>query len=318
MATGFLYHPTFLLHDTGRYHPESAERLRAIVDHLESDGWMKQLEPLSLPAQQRPDLEDRIQKVHTPSHLTRIQTNTPSQGYAYLDPDTPLSPASSRVGLMAVEGTLTAIDAVMAGRVRSAFCAIRPPGHHAESTRAMGFCLLNNVAIGARYLRERHGLKRVLIVDWDVHHGNGTQEIFYHDPSVMYVSLHQYPWYPGTGSRDERGAGPGEGYTLNFPLPAGKGDEEYLRIFDVELTPAVREFRPEFILISAGFDAHEEDPLAGMRVTDEGFGSMTRLVKGWAEAHCGGRVVSCLEGGYNHAALARSVERHLEVLHERA
>jgi acetoin utilization deacetylase AcuC-like enzyme len=216
--------------------------------------------------------------------------------------------------LMAVSGLLTAIDEVMAGRLRNGFCAVRPPGHHAESTRAMGFCIFNNIAIGARYLQLHHQCKRVFIIDWDVHHGNGTQNSFYADPSVFYFSTHQYPFYPGTGSAKERGVDDGEGFTVNCPLSAGAGDQEILRLFNKELSVAVSAFQPDFILISAGFDAHRDDPLASLQVTDDGFSEMTHIVKGLAETYCGGRVVSCLEGGYDLAALARSVGRHLEVL----
>jgi acetoin utilization deacetylase AcuC-like enzyme len=217
---------------------------------------------------------------------------------------------------MAVSGVLTAIDRVMEGSLLNAFCAVRPPGHHAESNRAMGFCLFNNVAIGARYLQKRHGLKRIFILDWDVHHGNGTQHSFYDDPTVFYFSTHQYPFYPGTGSEAERGAGEGEGTTLNCPLPSGSGDREMLSIFEKELASSVMSFSPDFILLSAGFDAHRDDPLASLQVTDGGFREMTRIVKSLAQTACQGRVVSSLEGGYNLAALARSVGVHLEILSE--
>jgi acetoin utilization deacetylase AcuC-like enzyme len=202
----------------------------------------------------------------------------------------------------------------MQGRIKSAFCAVRPPGHHADSRRAMGFCLFNNVAVAARYLQQHHGLDRILIVDWDVHHGNGTQEIFYEDPTVFYFSTHQYPHYPGTGTEDERGRGAGEGFTLNCPLPAGTGDHVYLEIFEKVLVPAAKGFRPDFVLISSGFDAHRDDPLAGMCLTGHGYAGMTRILRQIADLHCGGRIVSCLEGGYNLEALADSAEAHLEVL----
>ena len=263
-----------------------------------------------------PSIPERrwLETVHRPEHIDRIQRAVPSSGYAYLDADTPLSPGSYQTALRAVGGTLAAIDAVMAGAVANCFCAVRPPGHHAEPTRAMGFCLFNNVAIGARYIQQRHGLSKVLILDWDVHHGNGTQTAFYDDASVLYVSLHQFPWYPGTGDHDEIGAGAGEGYTINVPFPAGRGDDEYLKAFDLQIGPAVRAFVPDFILISAGFDAHRDDPLAGMRVTEEGYRAMTEQVRGWAQAFCKDRIVSCLEGGYNLDALSRSVDAHVSVL----
>jgi acetoin utilization deacetylase AcuC-like enzyme len=202
----------------------------------------------------------------------------------------------------------------MQGRVQNAFCAVRPPGHHAESTHAMGFCLFNNIAITARYLQQRHGLERVAIVDWDVHHGNGTQRTFYEDPSVFFFSTHQYPYYPGTGKADETGMGRGTGFTKNVPLPAGMGDTEYLQIFNTVLRPALKAYRPDVVLVSAGFDAHRDDPLAGMKLTTEGYVALTRVVKEIAGEFCQGRILSCLEGGYNLEALGASVEGHLREL----
>ena len=202
----------------------------------------------------------------------------------------------------------------MSGRARSAFVATRPPGHHAETARAMGFCLFNNVAVAARYLQDEHGIERVAIVDWDVHHGNGTQEIFEADGSVFYFSTHQYPFYPGSGAANETGRGEGRGATLNVPLPPGAGDREYLAIFRDLLRPALDRFRPGAILISAGFDAHRADPLAGMSLPEAGYAGMTGVVREAAEAHCRGRVVSLLEGGYDLQALAASVEAHLRAL----
>jgi acetoin utilization deacetylase AcuC-like enzyme len=216
--------------------------------------------------------------------------------------------------LLAVGGALQAVDQVVDRRVRNAFVALRPPGHHAERDRAMGFCLFNNVAIAARYAQQQYGLKRVLIVDWDVHHGNGTQHAFEDDPSVLFFSTHQYPFYPGTGRASERGNGPGLGYTVNVPLAAGCGDQEYIEVFEKILYPAAQAFRPDLVLISAGFDAHREDPLAGMLVTEGGYERMTTIVREIAEQCCAGRLVSLLEGGYNLEALARSVERHLRTL----
>lgn len=310
LRTGLVNDSTSLQHDTGPSHPESPSRLHAITRCLEEAGYGQTLSPI------RPFLPERrwLETVHSPAHIDRIACAVPTSGYAYLDADTPISPGSYRAALQAVGGTLAAIDAVMAGTVANAFCAVRPPGHHAEPTRAMGFCLFNNVAIGARYVQQRHGLSKVLILDWDVHHGNGTQTAFYEDPSVLYVSLHQFPWYPGTGGRDEVGGGPGEGYTVNIPLSAGRGDDEYLKAFELQIGPAVLAFVPDFILISAGFDAHRDDPLAGMRVTEEGYRAMTERVKTWARTFCKGRIVSCLEGGYNLDALGRSVDAHVSAL----
>jgi acetoin utilization deacetylase AcuC-like enzyme len=209
---------------------------------------------------------------------------------------------------------MTAVDAIMEGQVDQAFCAVRPPGHHAEAARAMGFCLFNNVAVAARYIQERHGIQRVLIVDWDVHHGNGTQHSFDDDPSVLYFSTHQYPHYPGTGAATERGNGKGEGLTINVPMSGGQGDEEFREVFEKVLVPAADSFNPGFVLISAGFDAHRDDPLAGLGLTEDGFASLTQIVAGIALRHASGRVVSCLEGGYNLRALSASVDRHVQAL----
>ena len=310
--TGLIYHPDYLLHDTGGGHPESPVRLKAVVKRLEETGLMKRLTVVR-PGPPRSDLSDWIARVHSPGHLGRLERLQPETGIARIDADTLMSSESYRVAKLAVEGTLAAADGILSGRFANAFCAVRPPGHHAESDRAMGFCLLNNIAVAARYLQRQHNLSRAMIIDWDVHHGNGTQHIFEEDPTVFYFSVHQFPLYPGTGRADEHGRGAGEGYTLNCPLPPGQGDDEYISVFEKSLRPAVEAFRPDFILVSAGFDAHRDDPLANMRVTEEGFGEMTRMVKDWARLHCQGRVLSCLEGGYNLEALARSVERHLNV-----
>jgi acetoin utilization deacetylase AcuC-like enzyme len=204
----------------------------------------------------------------------------------------------------------------MNGTVRSVFCAIRPPGHHAEPTRAMGFCFFNNVAIGARYFQKRYGLRKILIVDWDVHHGNGTQEAFYKDPSVLFFSAHQYPFYPGTGGESEQGLGAGLGSTINVPMRAGSGDKEYIEAFNSRLIPAAKEFEPDAVLISAGFDAHRNDSLANMRLTEEGYAQLSRIVKGIAEEYAGGRIISCLEGGYHLESIAKSIYRHIQVLME--
>ncbi len=308
MTTGLVTHPLYLQHDTGPTHPESPERLTAILRHLDD------VEVDRIVPQHRPDVADWITQVHAPAYYDALKAAVPRQGFVRLDPDTPYSPGSFAAAEMAVCGLLTAVDHVMDGTLQNAFCALRPPGHHAEAARAMGFCLFNSVAIGARYLQKRHGLGRILIVDWDVHHGNGTQHLFEASPDVFYFSTHQYPFYPGTGAASERGRGLGEGTTLNCPLPEGSGDREILSRFEKALIPAMSHFKPEFILISAGFDAHREDPLAGLRVSDDGFAEMTRIVQALARTHCGGRLVSCLEGGYNLEALARSVRRHLGVL----
>lgn len=313
--TGFVCHPDYLKHDTGPHHPESPQRLRAIEGHLAKTGLLDQLvktEPLS----ETDVLMQWIGEIHTPLYIRHLERSSPAEGAVYLDPDTVMTPFSLQAAITAVGGCLSAVDGVMEGRITSAFCALRPPGHHAEAGRAMGFCLFNTVAIAARYVQKKHGLGKVLIVDWDVHHGNGTQNAFYDDPTVLYFSTHQYPFYPGTGRASERGRGEGEGFTMNCPLSAGTGDDEYIRTFEEVLAPAVESFRPDFILISAGFDAHRDDPLAGMKVTEEGYRHMTRILKDLAGRLCQNRIVSCLEGGYNLTALARSVEAHITTLME--
>jgi acetoin utilization deacetylase AcuC-like enzyme len=209
---------------------------------------------------------------------------------------------------------LAAVDAIMSQQVDHVFCAVRPPGHHAEADRAMGFCLFNNVAIAARYVQKRYGVQRVLIVDWDVHHGNGTQHSFEDDSSVLFFSTHQFPHYPGTGRETERGRGAGEGFTIDVPMEAGEGDEEYRAIFQKSRVPAADAFKPEFVIISAGFDAHKDDPLANMRLTEEGYADLTSLVAGIAKRHARGRILSSLEGGYHLTALAASVDRHIQAL----
>ena len=308
--TGFVYHSDYLKHDMGVGHPESPDRLRAIVSRLKAGGVLDRLvliEPTSV-------ADEWITQVHKASYLTSLKSRAPVSGRVSLDPDTSISAGSLPAAYLAAGGVLAAADAIMAGTVDHAFCAIRPPGHHAESDRAMGFCLFNNVAIAARYLQRRHGVARVLIVDWDVHHGNGTQHTFDDDPSVLFFSTHQYPHYPGTGRATERGKGKGEGLTINVPMLAGQGDEDYREIFERVLVPAADAYKPEFVLISAGFDAHRDDPLASMGLTEEGYATLTGIVAGIARRHSKSRVLSCLEGGYNLNALAASVERHVVAL----
>jgi acetoin utilization deacetylase AcuC-like enzyme len=307
--TGLVYHPDYLRHSAGPDHPERPERLEAIMSHLEECGLLAELvriEPIEAEV-------EWIESVHSHEHVERIR-RTAESTVAFLDPDTGMSVESYQVARLAVGGVLSAIDAVMDGRITNAFAAIRPPGHHADRNRASGFCLFNNVAIGAEYLLRHYGLRRVLILDWDVHHGNGTQAIFYDSPSVLYVSIHQYPHYPGTGGLRERGVGKGLGFTINIPLAAGSGGQEYFEAFESIVRPAVVRFRPEFVLVSAGFDAHRDDPLAGMEMTEGGYRGMTQFVKTIADHACEGRIVSALEGGYHLSSLARSVESHLRGL----
>ena len=308
---GFFFHPSFLKHDAGPARPESPARLQAICDHLRAAGlWGKlaHLEPVAASL-------ETMGLVHPRPYIEAIQQAC-ERGPSLLDPDTVASPGSWGAALRAAGAMTQAIDRLMAGTLDAAFCAVRPPGHHALASRAMGFCLFNNIAVGARYAQRRYQLDRILIVDWDAHHGNGTQAIFDDDPSVLYFSTHQFPFYPGTGSRAERGRGAGEGFTLNVPVPEGAGDAELLRVFRQELKPRALEFKPDLVLISAGFDAHRDDPLAGLKVTEAGYGELTRIVREIADTCCKGRVVSALEGGYNLLALGRSVEAHLRALLE--
>jgi acetoin utilization deacetylase AcuC-like enzyme len=308
--TGFVSDPQYLEHDMGRGHPESPDRLRAIIRQLESRGVMGRL----LRIEPRPAEDQWITEIHSPSYVAGLKHQSPSSGRVQLDPDTSLSPGSLQAAYLAAGGALAACDAVMANQVEHAFCAVRPPGHHAERNRAMGFCFFNNVAVAARYLQKRHGIGRILIVDWDVHHGNGTQHSFYEDDSVLFFSTHQYPHYPGTGRATESGAGAGTGYTINVPLSGGEGDEEYETVFREVLVPAADRFGPEFVIISAGFDAHRDDPLASMGLTERGYASLTGIVADIAARHAQKRILSCLEGGYHLPALAASVEAHLLAL----
>jgi acetoin utilization deacetylase AcuC-like enzyme len=308
--TGFIYHPAYLDHNMGLGHPESPERLRAIVDHLSRSGTLNRL----LPVEPYPASDEWVMKVHASAYVSMLKARAPERGRVSLDPDTSMSPGSLQAAYLAAGGALAAADAIMAGRIDHAFCAVRPPGHHAEYDRAMGFCLFNNVAIATRYLQGQHQIGRVLIVDWDVHHGNGTQRTFYDDPSVLFFSTHQYPHYPGTGQATERGKGAAEGLTINAPMSAGEGDAEYREIFERVLVPATDAFKPDFLIISAGFDAHRDDPLAGMRLTEDGYAALTAILAGLARRHSRGRILSCLEGGYNLKALAASVERHILTL----
>jgi acetoin utilization deacetylase AcuC-like enzyme len=248
---------------------------------------------------------DEITLVHGEGHYEQVARTRALSRFAF-DADTPVSARSFDTACLAVGGLLALLDEVMAGRLRNGFALVRPPGHHAERDRAMGFCLFNNVAIGAAYLRARHGLERVLIVDWDVHHGNGTQHAFARDPGVLYASLHRYPFYPGTGALDEVGERDGTGFTVNIPFPGGFGDAEYVEAFHSVLEPIALEYAPQLVLISAGFDPHRSDPLGGMQVTERGFAAMARSLIGVAEEVAGGRCVAVLEGGYDLRAMRDS------------
>jgi len=308
--TGLVYDPRYLDHDMGAGHPESPNRLRAIMQQLEQSGTVARLTRI----EPRVAEDEWITQIHIPSYLAMLKTHAPTNGRVSLDPDTSMSPGSLTAAYLAAGGALAAVDAIMSRHVDHVFCPVRPPGHHAEAGRAMGFCLFNNVAIAARYVQKKYGLTRVLIVDWDVHHGNGTQHSFEDDPSVLFFSTHQYPHYPGTGRSTEQSRGAGEGFTINVPMEAGEGDKEYRAVFHESLVPAADAFKPEFVIISAGFDAHKDDPLASMGLTEEGYADLTDIVAGIAKRHAGGRVLSSLEGGYHLKALAGSIDRHIQAL----
>ncbi len=305
-TVGFLFSDRYLQHITPWGHPERVERLQKLLQHLRAANLWHAM--VHVPPGRC--TEEQITAVHDRVHYAWIKEVCEAGGGMLDGGDTHAVRESFDVALLAAGAVTAAIDAVMGEQVHAAFCAVRPPGHHAERMRPMGFCLFNNVAIGARHAQKKHKVRRVAILDWDVHHGNGTQHTFEDDPSVLYISLHQYPFYPGTGARDERGIGKGEGYTLNIPLPAGTGKERYLKAFREEILPALGSFDPELLLISAGFDAHRDDPLGGMDLTEESYAQFTDLVKSVAP------VVSVLEGGYNLEALARSVEAHIRHLAE--
>jgi acetoin utilization deacetylase AcuC-like enzyme len=308
--TGLIYDPRYLDHDMGVGHPESPNRLRAIMQQLDQSGTAARITRI----EPRKAEDEWITQIHTPAYVAALHRHAPTSGRVSLDPDTSMSPGSLTAAYLAAGGALAAVDAVMRRQVDHVFCAVRPPGHHAEAGRAMGFCLFNNVAIAARYVQRKHRLKRVLIVDWDVHHGNGTQHSFEDDPSVLFFSTHQYPHYPGTGRATERGRGAGEGFTINVPMESGEGDEEYRAVFQKSLVPAADAFKPDFVIISAGFDAHKDDPLASMGLTEEGYADLTGIVAGIAKRHAEGRVLSSLEGGYHLTSLAGSVDCHIQAL----
>ncbi|HVF46312.1 MAG TPA: histone deacetylase [Pyrinomonadaceae bacterium] len=311
MKTAFVHHPIYYKHDTGPGHPEMPQRYAVVMETMRSDGelWNSLTEITPEKAS-----KGVVQAAHSPQHFKRVE-NAFADGFDRLDADTAISMASFDASLFAAGGGCSAVDAVMKGEVKNAFVAVRPPGHHATAENAMGFCLFNNVAVAARHAQNRYKeIDRVAIIDWDVHHGNGTQGIFYDDPSVYFFSMHQYPWYPGTGSRGETGHGRGLGLTMNIPVKANTPAAEQSRMFEGAIEDISRKFRPDLIMISAGFDAHLTDPLGQLRLEDEDFVSMTRSLKQWADDACGGRIVSCLEGGYNLDTLGETVKEHIAEL----
>jgi acetoin utilization deacetylase AcuC-like enzyme len=311
MTTALIHHPIYEKHNTGEGHPETPERYRVVIDALQADEkfWDSLVAITPERAQQ-----GIVQAAHTKEHFQRVE-NAFAAGHDRLDADTVISMQSFDASLFAAGGVVSAVDAVMDGQARNAFVAARPPGHHATAENAMGFCLFNNVAVAARYAQNKYQeIERVAIIDWDVHHGNGTQGIFYSDPSVFFFSMHQYPWYPGTGSRGETGQGRGQGSTLNIPLRGYTLATVQKATFESAIEDMAAKMKPDMIFISAGFDAHLTDPLGQLQLEDPDFRSMTRTVMDWADEACGGRVVSCLEGGYNLETLGETVKAHIAEL----
>jgi acetoin utilization deacetylase AcuC-like enzyme len=306
MPTLFITHPACLEHVTPMGHPERPDRLRAIEHALEDERFQ------TLVRVQAPAADvDTIALCHPPDYVTLIRDATPREGMVRLDADTTMSPGSYEAALRAVGGAVHAIDEVMTGKAANAFVAVRPPGHHAETERPMGFCLFNSAAIAARYAQRKHGAERAAIVDFDVHHGNGSQEIFWSDPTVMYCSTHEMPLYPGTGATTERGA---YNNIVNAPLRAGDGGDKFRQAFESTILPRLREFRPDIMVISAGFDAHMRDPLANLNLVEADFGWATRKLIEIADASAGGRIISVLEGGYDLQGLSQSAAAHVIAL----
>ncbi|UCE67341.1 MAG: histone deacetylase, partial [Candidatus Zixiibacteriota bacterium] len=300
---GIAYDEAFLLHDTGPWHPESPERLKAVMETI--NGMNMEYEKID----PRKATKEELALIHDPTYVEAI-LNLDPRGTVMLDPDTTFSPGTKTAVLKAVGAVLDSVDKIIEGKIDRAFCPVRPPGHHAEPARAMGFCIFNNIAIGAAYAVEKKGIGKAAIIDWDVHHGNGTQKAFYASNKVFYISLHQYPHYPGTGSAGETGTGKGEGYTLNVPMARGSDDGDYRKAFEDKIIPVLNDFRPGMIFISAGFDAHSDDPLAGIDLSTEFYGEMTAMLRKAAEKYCGGRIISVLEGGYNLDILKETVAIH--------
>lgn len=305
MKTGIVKDWRYMEHDMGAFHVENPKRIEAIYRMVEKD--------ISFPyteIEPRPAKEKEIRMVHASSYVNAIK-ETSGKGRMQLDPDTATSARSYEVALLAAGGLLKAIDLVMDGKIQNGFAIVRPPGHHAEASRAMGFCLFNNIAVGAEYLVQNHGIKRILVIDWDLHHGNGTQHSFYSRSDILYFSTHQFPHYPGTGSWDEIGQDKGKGFTVNVPLSGGKTDEDYLYIFRKILSPIASDFKPEFILVSAGFDIYKADPLGGMLISADGFGAFTSELMSIAHKFSKDRILFTLEGGYDLQGLSEGVKQVL-------
>ena len=307
MKTGLITSDTYKNHNTGNGHPEKIDRVTAIIDNF------KKVDNKNL-IWKKPNKFDEffLNKTHSIEYINHVKQSFPKKGLVFLDGDTIVSPGSKDATKDAVGSIITAIDGVQNKEFKNAFCAVRPPGHHAEKEKAMGFCIYNNVAVGANYLIEKYKYKKIAIIDFDVHHGNGTQDIFYDNEKVLYISTHQYPYYPGSGSNKENGK---FNNVLNIPLEAGTTSEEYLNAYENVLTK-IKQFKPEFLLFSAGFDAHIDDPLAQMRLSTEDFYKITKRTLEYSKSFCNGRVVSILEGGYDLKALQNSTQRHVDALLE--
>ena len=301
--TGIVWDPRYLNHRTGNGHPESRQRLLAIYSMLEQLQARRQFSDIT----PRSATAEEILLVHSPEYLQKIAATEGLESVS-LTGDTHTCADSYQTACLAAGGLLEAVEKVASGKIANAFALVRPPGHHAEKSRAMGFCLFNNVALAAAYAQKKLGMERILIIDWDVHHGNGTQHLFERDRSVLFFSIHQYPHFPGTGFFTETGIGPGEGFTVNLPIPRGYGDGEYVAILSAILPPLAAAFQPDLILVSAGFDMQPEDPLGGMQVTTRGFSAMTRCIMNIADAHCRGKLVLSLEGGYCVDAVGDAVK----------
>ncbi len=303
--TAYLFNEIYMEHDTGRGHPERSERLPAIDNKLRSNSFYDKLVSVDL---KKAD-DKYIELIHDRKYIERVEREINS-GIRYIDSmDTTVCNRSFEVALYAVGGCLNMCDLIMSSEADTGFCAARPPGHHAEHSYAAGFCIFNNIAICAKYLQQEHNLKNIAIVDWDVHHGNGTQHSLEDDPTIYYFSLHQSPHYPGTGAAHERGTGAGKGYNLNIPMRAGSGDKEYLSAFENEIVPELEEFKPEIILISAGFDAHDYDPLSNIHLTSGAYYEFTKMLQGVAQKYSNNRMIAMLEGGYNLDGLSEGVEQ---------
>ncbi len=307
MKTGLITSDTYQNHNTGDGHPEKIDRVTVVIDNF------KKLDNKDL-VWKKPSKFDRslLEITHSSDYINFVEKSFPEKGLSFLDGDTIVSPGSKDATSDAVGSIITAIDGVQNKNFNNAFCAVRPPGHHAEKNKAMGFCIYNNVAVGANYLINKYKLKKVAIIDFDVHHGNGTQDIFYDNEKVIYISTHQYPYYPGSGTNDEKGK---HNNILNIPLPAGTTSEEYLNAYEFVLKK-IKEFKPEFILLSAGFDAHKDDPLAQLQLESKDFYSITKRTLELSKQYCDGKVVSILEGGYDLLALQESTEMHVKALLE--